>query len=441
MPVKLCSDCYSSNQNNGAGVIVDPHLGLVVVGRQTVPSSFGDIDITFNGLRRVQAVAVFIHPTSLFSIIRYRPDDIAEDKLVHVSHLPISSTPVKVGDLFDYITVTSKEKRLRRSVELNRKLKIYISASAYRPNFTPRNVECFGCDISNHYAGGAFVDPSDGTLRGFDFLCADHTFRGICASQIAPHIEKVREALIAGKVPPTTIPAIPVQLSLVSLVDARSTLNLPDLHTSRLISTMDHDDRTVLSISRIMVNSETHQKLFENDLLLSVNGKPVADFTTFRRETAVKAVSLEVLRNGRVVQVPSVKTTDLVTIGTQRVLVFTGMVLQPAHLDLTFLGVLPDNFKDGGVYVTDLCEGSPVTTSRNKPSNCFITQVNDREIACIDEFIDAVSSFQHDEYVNFTCLDLTTHKESTYSVRLDLEYWQTREYRRTPNGDWVPQIH
>lgn len=424
-------------------MIVDPSLGLVVVARDTVPSSFGDIDVTFNGLRRVQAVAVFIHPTSLFSIIRYRPDDIAADKLVQVNYMRLNPTALKVGDPLDYISVSAKEKRLRRSVTLNRKLKVYIGSSAYRPDFTPRNIECFACDISNHHSGGAFVDPEDGSLRGFDFHCSDNSFRGMCVSHIRPHLEAVQKALRAGQVPPAHVSAIPVQLSLVSLVDARSTLNLSDDYTSRLLNVMEDDDRTVFSIARIMVNSAANHKLYENDLLLTVNNKPVADFTTFSKEGSLEGVSLEVLRNGHVVKVPQLETTQLATTGTSRVLLFSGIVIQPAHLDLTFLGVLPESFKDGGVYVTRLCEGSPLTTdpSGKNLCNCFVTQVNETEVSCIDDFIEAASSLRHNEYVNLTCLDMTSHKESNYSVRLDLEYWPTREYRRSSTGDWIPQLH
>src|SRR4051812_11072432 len=72
----------------GTGLVVDEKRGLVVVDRNTVPVSMGDVRIIFAGTLEIPGKVEFVHPLHNLAIVSYDP------KL-------IGSTPVKSAKLLD----------------------------------------------------------------------------------------------------------------------------------------------------------------------------------------------------------------------------------------------------------------------------------------------------------------------------------------------------
>ncbi|CAM9683498.1 unnamed protein product, partial [Ectocarpus sp. 13 AM-2016] len=66
-------DGVSGSYCIGVGVIVDAELGLVVVDRNTVQVSLGDVMLTFNGSEEVAAHPIFSHPTQNFGVVQFDP--------------------------------------------------------------------------------------------------------------------------------------------------------------------------------------------------------------------------------------------------------------------------------------------------------------------------------------------------------------------------------
>ncbi|CAM9908934.1 unnamed protein product, partial [Ectocarpus sp. 8 AP-2014] len=66
-------DGVSGSYCIGVGVIVDAELGLVVVDRNTVQVSLGDVMLTFNGSEEVAARPIFSHPTQNFGVVQFDP--------------------------------------------------------------------------------------------------------------------------------------------------------------------------------------------------------------------------------------------------------------------------------------------------------------------------------------------------------------------------------
>ncbi|CBN75278.1 conserved unknown protein [Ectocarpus siliculosus] len=66
-------DGVSGSYCIGVGVIVDAELGLVVVDRNTVQVSLGDVMLTFNGSEEVAARPIFSHPTQNFGVVKFDP--------------------------------------------------------------------------------------------------------------------------------------------------------------------------------------------------------------------------------------------------------------------------------------------------------------------------------------------------------------------------------
>src|ERR1019366_3667611 len=63
---------------NGTGVIVDTQRGLVVIDRNTVPLSMGDVRITFGGSVEVPGMVEFIHPLHNLAVVSYDPRSIGD---------------------------------------------------------------------------------------------------------------------------------------------------------------------------------------------------------------------------------------------------------------------------------------------------------------------------------------------------------------------------
>ncbi|CAM9570812.1 unnamed protein product, partial [Scytosiphon promiscuus] len=69
-------DGVSGSYCIGVGVVVDKELGLVVVDRNTVQVSLGDVMLTFNGSEEVAAWPIFSHPTQNFGVVQFDPSSV-----------------------------------------------------------------------------------------------------------------------------------------------------------------------------------------------------------------------------------------------------------------------------------------------------------------------------------------------------------------------------
>ena len=80
---------------HGTGLVVDAQRGLVVVDRDTVPVSLGDVTVTFAGTVQVPGRVVYVDPVHNFSIVAYDPRLIGTTPVTAATLKPEKLTPGK----------------------------------------------------------------------------------------------------------------------------------------------------------------------------------------------------------------------------------------------------------------------------------------------------------------------------------------------------------
>lgn len=158
---------------------------------------------------------------------------------------------------------------------------------------------------------------------------------------------------------PRSIRALPVKFSTVELAKARAGLGLSEQIFLQMQARCrsSHCESSLLLVRRLAAGSRASQSLKTGDVVLSVEGQVV--LRPFEVEAACrgrKAVRMTLLRNHEEQEV-EVTLDDLDTLGTSRVLLWSGLFLQEPHLPALLMGYVPE--EGGGVYISRWSYGSP----------------------------------------------------------------------------------
>ena len=117
-----------------------------------------------------------------------------------------------------------------------------------------------------------------------------------------------------------------------------------------------------------------------------------------------------------------VRTTPLSTLGTDRVLLWCGLMLQEAHLPVSFLGYKP---AQGAIYVSRWMFGSP-SHKYGLRASFFIESINGITTPDLDTFLSTVTNTLHDASIRIKGLDLDG-KPKSYTLKPCYQYWPTTE--------------
>lgn len=81
----------------GAGLVVDPEQGLVIVDKATVPVSLGDVRLILGGVHEVDGTIECIHPVLHYSVVRFDPDHLRAAPAIAPNMLPICMEELRRG--------------------------------------------------------------------------------------------------------------------------------------------------------------------------------------------------------------------------------------------------------------------------------------------------------------------------------------------------------
>ncbi|CAM9502450.1 unnamed protein product [Choristocarpus tenellus] len=131
-----------------------------------------------------------------------------------------------------------------------------------------------------------------------------------------------------------------------------------------------------------------------------------------------------------------VTPSRLPTMGTHRVVLWAGLMLQSPHLAVLRMGFLPE--QGGGVYASRWCYGSPAHKFGVQVP-AWIVEVNGEETPTLETFLTKVRNLRNKVAVRLKTVDLDAKVEA-FTLSTDNQYWPTLEVCR--KGDsWSSVVH
>jgi len=398
----------------GTGLVVDAERGLVVVDRNTVPESMGDVQVTFGGSLEVPGRVVFVHPLHNLALIGYDPALLADTP---VRSARLSDVVPEPGETVQVVGLRSDFKLIYRSTEV-----ASLDAVNYPLSRTIRfretNVETLDLVNGPDNIDGVLLDRR-GDVAG---LWSSFAFqgngepgqenRGVPAELVRELLELVRNG---GE-----LRSLEVEWGQVPLAAARK-LGLPD-DWARRLQEHDRERPQALTVLRSVAGAPSASLLQAGDMLLGIDGKPVTRMTEAERAVQKEAVDLLIVRGGKTQEV-RVPTVALGGAGVRRAMMWAGALLQEPYRDMAAQrGVEPY-----GVYVAFFAYGSPASRY-GLLAGRRIVEVDGRPVADLDAFIAAVRGRQDRASVRLTTVTWNNFTE-VLTLKLDRMYWPAYEIR------------
>ncbi|KAF0682512.1 Aste57867_25368 [Aphanomyces stellatus] len=424
----LTIDGISMSSYDGVGYVVDGTQGLVLVDQYTVPVALGEVTVTVAASTQVPATIRFVHPIHNFAIVQY---DVAAIGVLPSLPLTNHVKSLHVGDALEFVGLTRSWSVLTMTSVVT-KIDRLVTTDFKVPRYKPGNVELVSFDLlSSSARGGLFVDPADGAVAAFylAFVAEDSADGAGQAFAYGLPVHVVQDVVAAFRrgQPPTSIPWLPVDLGTMSLSDARAAFGLSPARLKSLEQCYD-DTRQVLTILRCMAQTQASAQLRSGDIVLAIDGHVVAKDDDVARACAGKpSVEMVILRHKQEMTLV-VETVALSGFGTDRVVLWGGLLLQAPHT-----AVLQRGYSSGGVYCSQWFNGSPAE-KYNLHSSRFIVAVNDVLTPTLDAFLDVVLHLAHGDSVRLDMRDLETRPEMA-TLKTDNQYWPTLDVQYSTQSD------
>lgn len=404
----------------GTGLLVDAERGWVVVDRNTVPVSVGDVRLTFAGTLEVVGRVAYVHPLHNLAVVEFDPRAIGGTPIRAAALEPRPLAPGE--DVWVVGLGRDGEVKLRAtqvgdieplSLPLSRTLK-----------FRDANLDVATLTTQAGSDDGVLADRA-GRVRGLWSSFAydggrepQQASRGVGIELIADMVERLR----AGR----PLHSLEVELAPQPLAEARR-LGLDPQWLERM-GQAGSTPRQVLSIVRLVGGSPAQRLLMQGDILLEIDGRIVTRFRDVERAVADRAeVDVTVWREASAARI-RVPTVALTGVDVDRIVQWGGATLHAPHRALLAQrGSAPD-----GVYVAWFGYGSPATRAGLFPGR-RIVEVDGVPTPNLDAFLAAVAGRADRASVRLRTIGWNNAPE-LITLRLDQHYWPAYELRRRDGG-------
>lgn len=419
----------------GTGVIVDAARGIVVTDRDTVPVMAGDVVLTFGGTLRVPARILAVHPFHNLAVLRYDPAAIGDTP---VRAARFVDRPLERGLDVTLVGFTGDQSLQSAHTSLDDRSPVETSLPD-PPYFRDVNTEAWTLDDSAGVSGGvvlkgrdavglwaSYVDPSTKPWSGFHRMIPAATvldaiapFLGTAGSSAGPV-----GGPSAGGVPGAGQPTwrtLGAELTEVPIAVARDA-GLPAADLEEL-ARLGGTRRQVVMVRRVTAGTDAARNLASGDLILKVEGRWVTQVDEVEAVARSNPkLALTVLHDGK----PGARELSSQQAGGQgvdRMVLWAGALLHETPLSIS----QQRNVAPGGLYVSWVSMGSPAQGFQLWATR-RITAVDDVEVKNLDAFLAAVKGRAEGSSVRLTTRGLDG-KESVVTLKLDLHYWPTTEFR------------
>jgi S1-C subfamily serine protease len=403
----------------GTGLILDTDLGYVVVDRNTVPESMGDVRIIFAGSLEIPGEVVYIHPLHNLAMLSYDPALIGNTP---VKPARLGKTLPQPGDEIWVIGLRGDNKLIHQASQVASIEPVNFPLSRTL-RFRDSNMETLALINGPGDIDGVIVDKGGRAVSlwsSFAYQRGGDTFqenKGVPIDLVAEMLDLVREH--------KPLHSLEVEFRQVPLSVAR-TFGLSD-DWSRQLELHDPDRRQLLSVVRTVAGADAARQFLPGDLLLTIDGTPVSRFREVERAVQRPTVDVQVWRDRQVVDL-RVRTVALDGRGTRRAAMWAGALLQAPYRDMSAQrGIEPY-----GVYVAYFGFGSPASRF-GLTAGRRIVAVDGQPTPDLDSFLAAVRDKQDRDSVRLGTVTWNNSIE-VLTLKLDQTYWPAYEIAYGENG-------
>ena len=416
-------DGVHADRFQGAGLVVDAALGLVLVDRETVPIALGDLTLTFGGSVEVPGRVVYLHPEHNLALISYEPALLGDTP---VRSAQLEPADISVGDTVWLVGISTSARPISRKTQVARREPVAMPLTS-PPRFRESNIELLSLEDATATVGGVLADRKGRVLalwasfsRGSG-KSTEAFFGGIPIARVVDLVEAFRSH------EPMVWRTLGIELASLTLASARK-LGLSD-EQADVLEGHDPLGPRVLSVARTTAGTPAHEQLRVGDLILALDGVPVSRAHEVEMASQSDRVRIRVLRNGAVQEL-DVPTEALSGRGTERAVLWAGALLQKPHRALAAQrGLAPE-----GVYISRVWYGSPGDRYGLRATKRIVA-VNGQPTPDLDSFLEVVSGGRDRGPVRVKTEDLDGRVD-VLTLKLDLEYWATYALEREPDG-WI----
>ncbi|MGA1080319.1 MAG: hypothetical protein ACO3WK_08065, partial [Steroidobacteraceae bacterium] len=403
----------------GTGVVVDAGRGLVLVDRNTVPTSLGVARLTFASTLELPARVAWIHPLHNLALLTYDPQALGDTPVRSVRLGEAGLRPADEAWAVGFKGDGRLVGQLTRVASLD-PVDFPVSRTLA---FREANLETLRLVNGPTDFDGVLADAS-GAVQA---IWATFAYQdGRRTSQVGQGIavEDVR-SLIEAYDRDGIVQSLEVEWQPVSLAAARR-MGLDDAWTRR-ISEHSPTRRSLLMAERVVAGSPAVGVVEPGDLLLAIDGRVVNTFREAEAATVAGLRQLLVWRAGAEVTL-SVEPVGWSGSDLDRVLVWSGATLHDPHRAMS----AQRGIEASGVFVAYFMFGSPASRFRLLAGR-RITEVDGRPVTDLDDFMAEVADRPDGSSLRLKLVDWNGTPE-LITLTLDEHHWPAYLLERGTDG-------
>ncbi|CAB4482019.1 uncharacterized protein OCT59_029483 [Rhizophagus irregularis] len=405
----------------GAGVIVSIEPPLIICDRYTVPTSIGDIFITFANSIIIPGKVIYLHPLYNYAILTYDKTLLGETP---VKAIELSDKELVQGDSVYLVGICGDNSPAVKKTTVKRIANIE-TVKCFPTRWRAMNVEEIRLDDVVESLGGVLCD-NDGKVQGLWLVYSLQNNKqqniaykkGFSISLVKPTINSLK----LGEIP--KLYCLDVEFFIIKLSKAKY-YGLSDEWVKK-VESIPNSKYSLLRVLNILDSTSPSGKLLKvGDIVLKINDNMITKMSDLSMAYHYsEEVDMLILRSGKEINI-KVKTTPCYGKETTKIIGWSGAIIQePYKAALEQIKIVPT-----GVYISYRFSGSPALKLK---LGVWIVEIQGRKVSDIDSFLEAIYAHEkeikenpeenNDGYVRIKTIG-DTNVTKVVTMKLDPHYW------------------